>query len=548
MKPVFLLLTLFALSASPALAQLLQDKKGFTRQDSLRGSNGPERSWWDVLHYAIAVAPDYQRQLIRGRTTIRYRVLPNQRSDYMQIDLQEPLTIDTIFYNGKRYIDHPARPPFREGNVWHIPLPRAQAGSVQELTLAYSGKPRVAQRPPWDGGWVFTRDKKGNPWMSVACQGLGASAWYPCKDFQGDEPDEGASLTMEVPTGLTGVSNGRLVSRTETGTGSRFTWEVKSPINNYNIIPYIGKYVNWNDTLQGEKGALDLSYWVLEEDLDRAKAQFQQVKPVLRGFEHWFGPYPFYEDGFKLVQAPYLGMEHQSAVAYGNGFGNGYLGQDLSGSGWGLKWDYIIVHEVGHEWFGNNITTRDIADMWVHEGFTSYSEALYTDYLFGTTAGNEYARGLRKNIENDRPVIGPYGVNQEGSGDMYSKGASLVHTIRQVVNNDSLFRQLLRGLNKTFYRQTVTSRQVEAFLSAGTGKDLGRVFDQYLRTAKIPVLEIRGGSYRWTNVVPGFDMPVRLTNGKWLYPTTQPQPLSAAGVKADAISVDPNFYIEVKKN
>jgi aminopeptidase N len=301
----------------------------------------------------------------------------------------------------------------------------------------------------------------------------------------------------------------------------------------------------------GEKGKLDLNYWVLEEDLDKAKKQFEQVKLMIHAFEYWFGPYPFYEDGFKLVQSPHLGMEHQSAVAYGNGFQNGYLGRDLSGTGWGLKWDFIIIHESGHEWFANNITTKDIADMWVHEGFTNYSETLFTDYYYGKQAGNEYLQGIRKNIANDIPIIGPYGVNQEGSGDMYAKGANLIHTIRQIINDDEKFRQILRGLNKDFYHQTVTSKQVENYISQKSGKDLSKVFDQYLGTTQIPVLELKAEDdkikFKWTNCIAGFNMPVKLTNGQWIYPTTSEQKIKSDNKNFDGVEVDKNFYINVKK-
>ena len=473
------------------IAQPLSKKKIFTRQDSLRGTVGPQRAWWDVLHYDVTVKPDYSSKTISGKTTIRYKVLPNQTTDYLQVDLQQPLVIDTIYYDHKLYINYPPRPFYNEGNVWHIPLPKAAVNSIHSVTLVYHGKPAEAQRPPWDGGWIFSKDEKGNPWMSVACQGLGASSWFPCKDHQSDEPDEGATLSVQVPSDLVAVGNGKLKTKTTAASENMYTWEVKNPINSYNIIPYIGRYVSWTDTLMGEKGKLDLTYWVLDHDLEKAKKQFEQVKPTLRAFEHWFGPYPFYEDGYQLVQAPHLGMEHQSAVAYGNKFMNGYLGSDLSGTGWGKKFDFIIVHETGHEWFGNNITTKDIADMWVHEGFTNYSETLFTDYYYGTPAGNEYMQGVWKNIQNDEPIIGPYGVNQEGSGDMYAKGASLVHTIRQLVQDDERFRQMLRGLNKDFYHQTVSSRQVEAYISRFTGKDLSKIFDQYLRTSKIPELQFK---------------------------------------------------------
>ncbi len=532
-------------------AQPLNKKKTFSRQDSLRGSIGPERAWWDVLHYEVNVKPDFNSQSLSGRTTITYKVLPGQRSDYMQIDLQQPLHIDSIFYNKKLYINYPAKPYYQEGNVWHIPLPRMQPGSIHTITLVYSGYPTVAKNAPWDGGWIFKKDQQGRPWMSAAVQGLGASAWYPCKDHQGDEPDNGATLKVTVPANLVAVGNGRLKAKLPGDNFNTWVWEVKNPINNYNIIPYIGHYVNWSDTLQGEKGKLDLNYWVLDYELEKAKKQFEQVKPTIRAFEHWFGPYPFYEDGYQLIQSPHLGMEHQSAVAYGNGFKNGYLGRDLSGSGWGLKWDFIIVHESGHEWFANNITTKDIADMWIHEGFTNYSETLFTQYHYGLEAGNAYVQGLRKNISNDKPMTGVYGVNQEGSGDMYYKGANLVHTIRQVINDDEKFRSILRGLNKDFYHQTVHSWQVENYISEKSGIDFSKVFEQYLKTTQIPELELKAEGetlkFKWTNCIPGFDMPVKLTNGEWIRPTTAEQKIKWEGKDFSGVTVDPNFYVKVHR-
>jgi aminopeptidase N len=546
-------LPLFFIAVS-CMAQPLNQKVKLTRQDSLRGSLNPERTWWDVLHYDVNVVPDYASKSILGKTNIRYKIIQNGRTDYMQIDLQQPLTIDSLFYDGKLYINYPARPYYREGNVWHIPLPKAAIGSEHTIGIAYHGQPRPAQMPPWDGGWIFTKDAKGRPWMSVACQGLGASVWFPCKDHQSDEPDSGATLTVSVPQKMSVVGNGRLKSRNNAANGdtamASYTWEVQNPINSYNIIPYIGHYVNFSDTLQGEKGTLTLNYWVLDYELEKARKQFEQVKGTIRAFEYWFGPYPFYEDGYQLIQAPHLGMEHQSAVAYGNGFKNGYMGKDLSGTGQGLNWDYIIVHESGHEWFGNNITTKDIADMWVHEGFTDYSETLFIEYHYGREAAATYVQGLRGNIQNDIPIIGPYGVNKEGSGDMYFKGANLIHTIRQVINDDVKFRNILRGLNADFYHQTVTSKQVEDYISQKSGIDFSKVFEQYLRTVKIPVLNLKaeGGQlkFKWSNTVTGFNMPVKLSNGQWIRPTTSEQKISWQG-KEKEVTADKNFYITVKK-
>jgi aminopeptidase N len=536
-------------------AQPLGRKTRFTHQDTLRGTIGPERSWWNVLHYDITIDPDYTAKSISGKTVIEYKVVQENHSDYMQIDLQQPLKIDELFYDGKMYINYPAKPYYNEGNVWHIPLPKAALNSIHTIGIVYHGNPRIAVNPPWDGGWIFTKDELGRPWMTVACQGLGASVWYPCKDHQSDEPDSGATLHITAADTLVAVGNGRLTGKKDNNNGTTtWTWNVINPINNYDIVPYIGKYVNFTDTMMGEKGKLDLSYWVLDYNLEKAKEQFgKNVKPMLHCFEYWLGPYPFYEDSYKLVESSHLGMEHQSAVAYGNHYMNGYLGRDLSGSGWGLKWDYIIVHESGHEWFGNNITSNDLADMWVHEGITDYTETLFVECQYGKEAADEYTQGLRRTIRNDRPIIGPYGVNQEGSGDMYNKGNNLMHTIRQVINDDELFRKILRGLTQTFYHKTVDSKDIEAYISKESGKDLSKIFDQYLRTTKIPVLEykINGGmlSYHWANCVDGFNMPVRLANDPkvWLSPVTEWRETPLTDDIKDGLQVDKNFYITVKK-
>ncbi|MDB5230577.1 MAG: family metallopeptidase [Chitinophagaceae bacterium] len=495
--------------------QLLQNDTSFTHQDTLRGTLRPERTWWDVLKYDITVQPDFDTKTIKGSNTIHFF---DNGGKTMQIDFQEPMQIDSIISEGKSLGYR------REGNVFWVSYRdslktyKIKPGN-RSLTIYFHGKPKEAIRPPWDGGWIWRKDTKGRPWMTVACQGLGASVWYPCKDYQGDEPDDGASLTMIVPDTLMAVGNGRMKSHSNNGGLATYTWEVKNPINNYNIIPYIGKYVNWTDTVMGEKGQLDMNFWVLDYNLEKGKTQFTQAKTMMRCFEFWMGPYPFYEDGYKLIEAPHLGMEHQSAVAYGNGFQNGYRGRDLSGTGLGTKWDFIIVHESGHEWFANNITTKDIADMWVHEGFTSFSETLYTQFLFGEKAGNDYCVGVRKNIQNDKTIIGSYGVNKEGSGDMYYKGENMLQTIRHSINNDEKLRQILRGLNKTYYHQTVTTQQVEQYISKEAGFNFAAIFDQYLRTTQIPVLEYITEKntvlLRYTNCVDGFNLPLTINDRKY---------------------------------
>lgn len=562
----FIIVAILCLPKSTC-AQPLNQKGKFTRQDTLRGSITPERAWWNVVFYNIYVAPDYKSKTIKGWNQLGFSVNSYSRNKKMQIDLQEPMKIDSVIFEGKRLTYK------RNGNVFYIDfgqrfsspgrlLPgETKSGKQFYVKIFYSGKPREAINPPWDGGWIWKKDAEGRPWMTVACQGLGASVWYPCKDHQGDEPDLGALIQIKVPDTLVAVSNGKLYSKDDQKDGTMlYTWQVKNPINNYNIVPYIGKYVHFSDNYIGETSEgsgeknLSLDYWVLDYNLEKAKKQFgRDVKPMLKAFEYWFGPYPFYEDGYKLVESSHLGMEHQSATAYGNHYMDGYLGSDLSGSGWGLKWDYIIIHESGHEWFGNNITTNDIADMWVHEGFTMYSEPLFIEYYYGKKAADEYVQGIRNNMDNDIPVIGPYGVNQEGSGDMYNKGANMLHTIRQVIDNDSIFRSILRGLNKDYYHKTVTSKEVEAYFSKYSGKNLQKIFDQYLRTIKIPVLEYRISGdrllYRWSNTVAGFDMPVRLEDsGDWLRPTTQwKSTIMTSAMKKNGLVVNKNFYITIRK-
>lgn len=539
------------------LAQPLKQSKGFTHADTLRGTYGPSRDWWDVTKYDLHVKFNIPDSTISGYNIIKIKV--NKKGNSLQIDLQDPMILDSILVaakdlNGKKVL---AADIVKDGNAYFIPgsyLTAAKANDPNvDLYVYFHGKPRAAVRPPWDGGLIWKKDKNNNPFVSVACQGLGASVWYPCKDHQADEPDS-AAMHITIPDTLQCVGNGRFRGKIKNDDGTTtHTWAVTNPINSYNLVPYIGKYVHFGETYAGEKGKLDMDYWVLDYNLDKAKEQFKDAPKMMKAFEFWFGPYPFYEDGFKLVEAPHLGMEHQSAVAYGNGFKNGYRGTDLSGSGWGLKWDFIIVHEAGHEWFANNITTRDIADMWVHEGFTNYSETLFTDFWFGTEAGNAYVQGTRKNISNDIPIIGPYNVNQEGSGDMYYKAGNMLHIIRQVVNDDAKFRSILRGMNKKFYHQVVTTKQVEDFISRESRHNFSKVFDQYLRTTQIPVLEykVEGHkvSYRYTNCVKGFDLPLKIKFKveQWIKPTEHWKTLTMYPEGDNSFTVNPNFYIQTKK-
>ncbi|MBC7890521.1 MAG: M1 family metallopeptidase [Ferruginibacter sp.] len=557
MKVCLVLVLLVMLNFSKSVAQPLGGRMSLSHADTLRGTDGPARDWWDVLKYDLHVRFTIADSSISGYNAIQLKVL--KKGEFFQIDLQEPLIMDSIFYSmgesGQMKIDE--NEIRKDGNAYFI------AGShfsdphinfpIVYLTAYYHGKPRIARLPPWDGGLIWKKDNKNNPWVSIACQGLGASVWYPCKDHQSDEPDS-AEMYITVPDTLVCVGNGRLRGKKMNHDGTAtYNWAVVNPINNYNIIPYIGKYVHFSEIYKGEKGNLDMDYWVLGYNLEKAKKQFADAPRMMKAFEYWFGPYPFYEDGYKLVEAPHLGMEHQSATAYGNGYQNGYLGRDPSGSGWGLKWDFIIVHESGHEWFANSITTKDIADMWVHEGFTNYAETLFIEYYYGKNAATAYITGIRKNIANDIPVIGLYNVNKEGSSDMYEKASNMIHTIRQIINDDALFRKILRGLNSGFYHKTVSSKQVEEYISRQSNINFSKVFEQYLRTIQVPILEYRVDrnklSYRYTNCIKGFNMPLKINfkTQHWIKPAEGWQTLNGSPEGDNKFSVDINFYIKTKK-
>ncbi len=536
----------------------------FTHADSLLGGNGPGRSWWDVTTYDLNVQFDINHQAIAGSNTIHFKTLAH--GDRMQIDLQEPLVIDSISWaklpvkknslkTASSSIVLHANQIIKEGNAWFISTQHQFDDTKKEhaLTIYYHGQPHAAHNAPWDGGFVWKTDQQNRPWVSVACQDDGASIWYPCKDLQSDEPDR-ARMAFTCPDSLTCVSNGRLDTIIQNNNGTKtFVWQVSNPINNYCIVPYIGKYAHFSEKYKGEKGDLDMDYWVLDYNLEKARVQFKEATRMLKAFEYWMGPYPFYADGYKLVDAPYVGMEHQSAVAYGNHYKMGYDGIDRSATGWGFKWDFIIVHESGHEWFANNITSKDIADMWIHEAFTNYSETLFTEYYYGKKAAAEYIVGERRNIQNDRPIIGPYNVHQAGSTDMYDKGGNLIHLIRLVINNDKTFRKILRGLNKDFYHQTVSSAQVEAYINHKSGFDFSKIFDQYLRTTQIPVLEYKimnySLSFRYSHCVTGFNLPLKVSfkGERWIRPTEQWQTISFYPEGDTAFQVSPEFYIRTQQ-
>ncbi len=518
----------------------------FTRQDTLRGSITPERAWWDLQHYDLQVEVFPSEKTIKGTNTVTYTVL--KKNDVMQIDLQSPMKLEKAVQNKKEL------KITSEGNAHFINLTKDQKkGKEYKVTLHFSGKPQAAKNAPWDGGFSWKEDKNGKPFIATSNQGIGASIWWPNKDHAYDEPDSGVDMAITAPSSLVAVGNGRLQKTDDNDATKTWHWKVVNPINNYGININIGDYVNFSEEYKGEKGLLDMDYWVLSYNLEKAKEQFKQAPKMMEAFEHWFGPYPFYEDSFKLVEVPYLGMEHQSSVTYGNKYKNGYLGRDLSGSGWGMKFDFIIIHEAGHEWFANNITNIDVADMWIHEGFTNYSESLYVDYHFGKEAASEYVVGLRRSIRNDRPIIGTYNVQHEGSSDMYNKGGNILHTLHQLVEDDKKWREILRGLNKEFYHQTVSSKQVEEYISEKSGIDLTEFWNQYLRTVKIPKVEYKidgkNLQFRYVNIIENFDMPVIVIvngNEEWIFPTSEwktkefSEAIESASIKKD-------FYVESKQ-
>jgi len=542
LKTLFAVLTLFNLFVSiHAQDQLHHGIPEFNRQDTLRGSITPEREWWQLCYYHLDIEVLPSDSSLKGSVIVQYRVLGEPHR--MQIDLQSPMIITRVT-QGDRELDFK-----RDGNAWFIEFAKKQEkGSLNMVKVYYEGRPEVSNRPPWDGGITWSSDDSGKPFIATACQGDGASLWWPCKDHMYEEPDS-MLISVTTPRGLMNVSNGRLRGVTENKEGTKtWSWFVSSPISNYVVNMNVADYVHFSEVYEGETGELDCDYYVLRQNLKKAKDQFKQVPLMLAAFEHWFGPFPFYKDGYKLVEVPYPGMEHQSSVTYGNGYRNGFAGRDISRTGWGDKFDFIIIHESGHEWFANSITYRDMADMWIHESFTAYAEGLYVEYHYGKDAGFEYLRGVRQNIMNNRPIIGYYNVNHMGSGDMYPKGANMLHMIRQLVDDDEKWRDLLRGLNRTFRHQVVTTRQIEHYINENTDTDLCKIFDQYLRDTRIPTLEYRFSEkilhYRWTNCIPEFNMPVRVTlNGKETLLKPSSIWSTREGVKGSSLVINKDFYV-----
>ena len=532
----------------PVVAHVLAQTENITPQERLRGSVTPEREWWDLLHYDLQVEFILERRRLIGSNTITFKTL--KPGNKMQIDLQPPLAITKITHGDAQLKFE------RDGNVYWVMFEKELPKGIEDkIEVFYEGIPTASKNPPWEGGITWGRDDLGDPFINTTCEGIGASIWWPNKDHGADEPDRGMQISVTVPENLVAVSNGRL-KKTDHDVAAKkktYHWEVVNPINNYGVNVNIGNYINLSDKYQGKNGVLDIEYWVLPHQKDAAMKQFKEVRRMLEAFEYWFGKYPFYEDGYKLVTVSYPGMEHQSSVTYGNWFRNGYLQRDPCACGVGFKFDFIIVHESAHEWFGNNISMKDAADMWIHEGFANYAENLFVEYHFGKKDAEDYVVGTRRSIRNDRPVIGSYGTNREGSGDMYPKGGNMLHTIRQIINDDEKWRSILHGLNADFWHQTVTTEQIESYITKKAGINFSEVFDQYLRTTKIPLLKytVNGKtvSFNYEGVVPGFAMPVRvMINGKEavIRPNETKQTLEYPE-EIKSFEVNRNFYIQSEK-
>jgi hypothetical protein len=545
MRLILLLAILFLPVSAPLLAQG-RDAAPATHADSVRGSDNPNRSWWDAAFYDLHVRVNPGDSSVAGWNAIGYRALrPGRR---MQIDLQAPLVLDSVVQDRRRL------PVRQDGDAYLIDLPASAASSAPSpVTAYYHGQPGRNRpgRPGASTGVVWSEDSLGAPWFGTSDQLIGASVWWPLKDFAGDEPDS-QRIAVTLPDSLVGVANGRLRATTPNADGTTtYEWFVTNPINSYGVAVNGGRYGHFSDTFRGEAGPLTLDFWPLAAHLDTARVVWAQARPMLTCFEHWFGPYPWYADGYKLVETPYLGMEHQSGIAYGNRFLPGYLGRDLSGTGLGLRWDYIVIHESAHEWFGNSISTSEPGDLWIHEAFATYAEGLYTECQQDRAAGAKYLLGLRHGIRNTQPIAGPRGVAGWYNSDMYFKGANVLHTIRQLVHDDAKWRAILRGLGSSFRHRTVTGREIEAYIARESGLDLDTVFEQYFTTPAVPALEYRVErdtlAYRWADVVTGFTMPVRVTipgvGERWLRPTESWQRLAVPSPAGADLDINENFYV-----
>ena len=513
-----------------------------TRADILRGAYGPYRANNDLLSYFLDVRVDPEKQTISGKNSIRFKML--QDGTRIQLDLHPALEIDKILL-GTTLLKYE-----RDSGAVFVDFPETlRAGQEYTVDFYYSGHPPQVAR---FGSFTFGKDPAGHPWIYTACEDVGASFWWPNKDQWRDEV-ENMRISVAIPNGLVDVSNGKFLGKTDLGDGyTRWDWLVQYPINNYDVSLNIGNYVQFSDKL----GDLPLDFYVLPEDLDKAKKQFVQAKGMIEAYQHYFGEYPFQKDGYKLVQVPYSGMEHQSAVTYGNHFTNGYLGRDWTGVGVSPKFDFIIIHESGHEWFGNSVSAADRSDMWIHEGWTTYLEVLYVEYTFGYEDALKYVNGYKPKVQNREPIIGERGVAATPPQDMYFKGALFLNTLRSVVNNDAEWWALLHDFYQHFKYQNIMTEDIVSYFNQQTGMNLTPIFDQYLRHTAIPTLELKFNEaegtvdYRWQADEPDFAMPVRVgkkTDWQIIQATTYWQTMKTPLKKNDFDVATDLYFINVSK-
>lgn len=517
----------------------------FTEADTLRGSLRPERTCYDVTFYDLNIRVDPGRQEVRGFVDIHYTALAAFTT--LQIDLYRNMAIDRIIFEGQEL-------PFRRRHdAVFVDFPPQAPGSRAVFRVFYGGRPTVAEDPPWDGGFVWSSDADGHPWVGVACEGAGASLWWPNKDHLSDEPDS-IAINVEVPGDLVCVANGNLRSQERAGEYTRYHWFVSYPINNYNVTVNIARYQHFSDTYIAADGdTLPLDYYVLPEHLEKARKHFRQTRQVLACFEHYLGKYPFWDDGFAMVETPYLGMEHQGAIAYGNGYRRGYMGGMIPRD---MDWDYIIVHESGHEYFGNSISCGDLSEMWIHESFTTYLESLFVEYTMSYADAVRYLASQRPYIYNREPVLGPPGVNWEDweGSDHYFKGAWILHTLRHAIHDDDKWFAILKGFYEKYAISIVTTADVVRYVNAATGRDFGAFFRQYLEFPGLPVFEydtedVKGKlqlRYRWKADLPGFDMPLLVgKEGAYqlIFPTTEWQELLIDGLSSKNFSIATDLFL-----
>jgi aminopeptidase N len=524
-----------------------------THADVLRGEYGRYRANNDLLFYDLDIRVDPEKKVISGRNTIRFKMLKDDNR--IQLDLYDNLKVEKIVQvlegHSSRQISASLSIPLkyeRDSGAVFIDFPETlKAGRTYSIDFYYSGTPQTIGR---FGGFTFGKDPVGRPWIFTACEGEGASIWWPNKDQWKDEV-ESMKISVEIPNSLTDVSNGKFIGKTDLHDGyTRWDWLVQYPINNYDVSLNIGNYVHFGDRL----GDLSLDFYALPEDLEKAKKQFAQAKGMIEAYQHYFGEYPFKQDGYKLVEVPYSGMEHQSAVTYGNHFANGYLERDWTGVGISTRFDFIIIHESGHEWFGNSVTAADRSDMWIHEGWTTYLECLYVEYMYGKADGLKYTNALKIKVRNQEPIIAPRGVNATPPQDMYFKGALFINTLRSIVNDDQKWWALLHDFYQHFKYQTIMTEDIVAYFNQRMGMNLTPIFDQYLRRTALPTLELKFAdgavSYRWQADEPKFAMPIRVgTKDHWqiIQPTTEWKSMKT-GLEREAFEVPTDlYYVEVRK-